>query len=466
MADKSKGAVKLLAIDDTRENLDLIVDALAQDSLDIITASDADEGLRMFLDVRPAIVLLDLVMPGVSGMEALERMVARDPGAEIILMTAHYSTESAVQAIQKGAADYLTKPLDLQKLRGRIADFLAEVETRRKASQLDRELLENYQFEGIIGRSPAILETFAKIRRIAPHFQTLLICGPTGTGKELVARAVHRLSPSRSGPFAACNCAAIVDTLVESELFGYMRGAFTGATQDKVGLFESANGGTVFLDEIGELSLAAQAKLLRVLQQREVQRVGSTKTQTVDVKVIAATNREMRKQVDQGKFREDLYYRLSMVEISLPTLAERQEDLPLLEKHFVQHFASQYGKEIRGITRRAQQHLARYSWPGNVRELENVIGTAAMMTDGPMIDLADLPATLRSPAEPVQGGTELLSLEEVQNRHLNRVLELVGGNKARAAEILGVGRATVYQMLARLKSTSTDGKAKFATEGA
>ena len=462
MAD-SQNILKLLAIDDTPQNLELIAEALAQNSLEIITTSDTDEGLRLFHDLHPAIVLLDLVMPKMSGMEVLERMVADDPGAEIILMTAHYSTESAVQAIQKGAADYLTKPLDLEKLRNRIEIIVAEAEKRRQAFQLDHALLDTYQFQGIIGRSPAMLETFAKIRRVAPHFQTLLVTGSTGTGKELVARALQRLSPVASGPFAVCNCAAIVETLVESELFGYVRGAFTGATQDKAGLFESANDGTVFLDEIGELPLPAQAKLLRVLQQREIQRVGSTKTRAVDVRVVGATNRDLRELVVDGRFREDLYYRLSMIEIRLPTLTERREDLPLLQKHFVEQFAKQYGKDIKGITRRAQQRLARHGWPGNVRELENVIGNAAMMTQGDTIDLADLPESVRNPPEPLKSNEEMLSLEEVQNRHLQRVLELVGGNKVRAAEVLGVSRATIYEMLARIKNAPKGLKSKSAT---
>lgn len=461
MADKISH-LTLLAIDDTQPNLDLISEALAQDGLQILTAGDAEQGFQLFHEHRPAIVLLDLFMPNVEGMELLERMVAADPGADIILMTAHYSTESAVQAIQKGAADYLTKPLDLTKLRDRIGLLLAEAEKRRQVLQLDQALLGACQFEGIIGRSPAMLDTFAKIRRVAPHFQTVLVTGATGTGKELVARALHHLSPSQANTFAVCNCSALVETLLESELFGYVRGAFTGANQDKIGLFESANGGTVFLDEIGELPLAAQAKLLRVLQQREVQRVGSPKTRAVDVRVIGATHRNLRALVAEGKFREDLYYRLSMVEIHLPRLAERKEDLPLLQKYFVEKFATQYAKPIKGITRRAQTRMAGHAWPGNVRELENVIGSAAMMVHGDTIDLADLPEPLRSQVEVAEEGEFLVSLEEIENRHLLRVLEHVGGNKARAAEILGIGRATLYQMLARMKGSQTTRKTKSA----
>jgi DNA-binding NtrC family response regulator len=460
MADRPN-SLTLLAIDDTPQNLELIAESLAQDGLEILTSTDAEVGLQVFTQKRPAIVLLDLVMPKMNGMELLERMIAADPGADIILMTGQYSTDSAVEAIQKGASDYLTKPLDLAKLRNRVTNLLVEAEKRRKILQLDHELLDAYQFEGIIGRSPAILDTFAKIRRVGPHFQTVLVTGPTGSGKELVARALHRLTKNASGPFAVCNCSALVETLLESELFGYVRGAFTGATQDKVGLFESADGGTVFLDEIGDLPLPAQVKLLRVLQEREVQRVGSPKTRAVDVRVVGATHRDLRALVSGGKFREDLYYRLAMVEIRLPGLSERKEDLPLLQKHFVEKFSALYGKEIKGITRRAQLQMARHHWPGNVRELENMIGSAAMMAQGNVIDLPDLPEPLQNQSEPRGPEDALVSLAEVQNRHLLRVLEHVGGNKVRAAEILGVSRATVYEMLARIKDAQKPGaKAK------
>lgn len=449
--------VKLLVVDDTRENLELITEALAQKGVQILTANDPEMGFELFLRARPQIVLLDLVMPKLSGMELLERIAAADPGTDVILMTGHYSAESAVEAIQKGACDYLTKPLDLEKLRNRIRALLEDAEKRQQAFQLDLALVDAFQFEGMIGRSPLILETFARIRRVAPHYQTILVSGATGTGKELVARALHHLSPRASGPFVVCNCSALVETLLESELFGYVRGAFTGATQDKAGIFEQANGGTVFLDEIGELSPPAQAKLLRVLQQREVQRVGSPIPHAVDVRVIGATNRQLRAMVADGHFRDDLYYRLSMVEISLPRLLDRKEDLPLLQKYFVEKFAQQYGKPIRGITRRAQLRMAAYSWPGNIRELENVIGNAAMMTQGSTIDVDDLPELLKNTASLGSGADEdMLSLQELQNRHVAKVLERVGGNKARAAEILGISRTTIYEMLSKMNENESE----------
>jgi DNA-binding NtrC family response regulator len=443
---------KVLAIDDEPQSLEFIKDALSGERLELHTANSADGAREVFGRIRPQIVLLDLVMPGIAGWGLLEEIVTKDPGVDVVLMTAHYSTESAVEAIQRGACDYLNKPLSLERFLRRISQLLGEAENRQRTMKLDQELLDVYQFEGIVGRSPLLLDVFAKIRRVAPHFRTALVTGATGTGKELVARALHRLGPVASNPFVVCNCSAIVETLLESELFGYVRGAFTGATQDKVGVFEYANRGTVFLDEIGDLPLAAQAKLLRVLQNQEVQRVGSPAPKTIDVRVIAATNHNLRTLIAEGKFREDLYYRLAMVEIPLPKLIDRREDLPLLQRYFLEKFSTEYKKQVTGITRRAQTLLSSYRWPGNVRELENVIGNACMMVDGPVIDIADLPQQLRSPASTSEQDESLISLDELQKRHLTRVLERVGGNKARAAEILGISRATVYELLAQMKS--------------
>lgn len=442
----------LLAIDDNGENLELIRAALDAQNIEVLTADDPEAGFEIFLKRRSRLVLLDLVMPKVSGMELLERIVALDPVVDVILFTSHYSPESAVEAIQKGACDYWTKPLDVEKLRSRVSVFLAEAARRRETLRLDRELVDACQFEGMVGRSPLMLDVFARIRRVAPHFRTVLVTGPTGTGKELVANALHRLSPVR-GQFAVCNCSALVDTLVESELFGYVRGAFTGAQQDKAGLFEYADGGTVFLDEIGELAPAAQAKLLRVLQNRQVQRVGAVSPRNVDVRVVAATHRDLKAMVREGKFREDLYYRLAVVEIMLPSLANRREDLPLLQRFFIEKFATDYNKTISGLTRRAQTRMSAYPWPGNIRELENVIGNACMMVQGSLIDIDDLPESLRGPINSDSSEDEaLLSLEEVQRRHILRVLKAVDGHKTRAAEILGIGRATIYEMLSKMKA--------------
>jgi two-component system response regulator AtoC len=291
---------------------------------------------------------------------------------------------------------------------------------------------------------------FAKIRRVAPHFRTALITGPTGTGKELVARALHKLSPVLRNRYVICDCPTLVESLAESQLFGYVKGSFTGALQDRAGLFESADGGVIFLDEIGDLSLSAQAKLLRVLQDHQVRRVGSCASREVDFRVIAATNRDLLTMVRNGEFREDLYYRLAVVEIRLPALADRREDLPLLERHFVQKYAAQYQKPIAGLTRRAQALMATYPWPGNIREVESVIGHACIMANGEFLDIMDLPDTIRNYSQ-LPANEVLFSLEQMQMRHVMRVLEEVGGNKAQAAEILGIARATLYQMLSKVK---------------
>jgi DNA-binding NtrC family response regulator len=464
MAQVQNARLKLLVIDDNAETLRFIRDALASDQLEILTADNPETGLELFFQHHPLIVLVDLMMPKISGMQVLETFVAADPAVEVILITAYYSTESAVEAIQKGAYDYLTKPLDLEKLRARIGSIQAEAERRERTAQLDRALLDVYEFEGMIGRSPLMLEVFARIRRVSPHFKTILVTGNTGTGKELVARALHRLSPVSAKPFAVVNCSALVETLLESELFGYVKGAFTGAVRDKVGVFEYADGGTVFLDEIGELPMSAQAKLLRVLQNQEVQRVGSPVPQMVNVRVIAATNRDLKSRIAEGAFREDLYYRLAMVEIALPPLADRKEDLPLLQRALVSKFAAQYHKEIHGITRRAQARLARHSWPGNVRELENVIGNACIMVQGNVIDINDLPELLRRREDPMENESGILTLEQVQGRHVLDVLHRVRGNKLRAAEALGIGRGTLYEMLARMKTPAVVGGDRRAGE--
>jgi len=405
-------------------------------------------------------VLTDLIMPRMNGIEVLERIMEVDPATDVILMSAHYSTESAVEAVRKGASDYLNKPVSIGPLRERIARLVEEVRKRQRSLQLEDELRTNSEFEGIVGRSPQMWEMFWRIRRVAPHYRALLITGETGTGKDMVARAVHRLSPVASGNYVVLNCSAIVETLFESELFGHAKGSFTGATHDKPGLFEHAHGGTLFLDEIGDMPLATQAKLLRVLQNQEVQRVGSLNARKVDVRVIAATNHDLRTAVAEKRFREDLYYRLSMVEIRMPRLADRKEDLPLLQRHFVARFARQYKKEIRGLTHRAQIRLSRHSWPGNVRELENVIGHAAMMAVNEVLDAPDLPEYLHSSESAVEetaaarpaGGT----LAEVERAHIIRVLRETDGVVSAAAVRLDVPRTTLNALMRRLGISRDD----------
>jgi DNA-binding NtrC family response regulator len=444
--------LSIVILDDNPGSLELLSTALGQDGIVIHTASRPSEALELIRQHRPQLVLTDLVMPEMSGLDVLNRVMEIAPATDVVLMTAHYTTETAVQAIRNGAADYLEKPIRLPILRERVGRLIAEA---RKRQQLGSEP----EFEGIIGSSAPMAEMFARIRRIAPHYRSALIQGATGTGKDLVARALHSRSGVK-GQYVVLNCSAVVETLFESELFGHVRGAFTGADRDKPGLFEAANEGTLFLDEIGDMPIATQAKLLRALQNQEIQRVGSLQARKVNVRVIAATHRNLRQGVADKLFREDLYYRLAMIEIPVPALAERKEDLPLLIQHFETRFSQQFGKQIRGLTARARLILERHSWPGNVRELENAIGHAAMMTESGEIDAGDLPPSLagepavKSPAgltgttvSPSVSVPEDASLAEHERQLVVSALEKAQGNQSQAARTLSIGRdALRYKM--------------------
>ena len=461
--------ISLLLIDDDPGSLDLFSNALEQPGLEILTASDAEVGLDIVCSRHPHIVLTDLVMPHLSGLDVLERIMEVDPATDVMLMTAQYSSDTAVEAIQKGASDYLNKPISLPMLRKRVGRLVEEARKRQRSLHLEDELRTNSEFEGIIGRSPLMSEMFLRIRRVSPHYRTVLITGGTGTGKDLAARALHQLSPVSSGRYVVLNCSAVVETLFESELFGHVKGSFTGATQDKPGLFEHAHGGTLFLDEIGDMPLTTQAKLLRVLQNQEVQRVGALSARKVDVRVVAATNHDLRALIAEKRFREDLYYRLSMVEIQVPRLEERKEDLPLLQRHFITRFAAAYRKEIRGLTRRAQIRLSQHSWPGNVRELENVIGYAAMMTMGDMIDVQDLPPYLHAHSEHSAHAaplppSDIGTFQEQERSLLIRALGAAAGNQSKAARLLRIGRdALRYKLKKHNLKTPDSGRASAAT---
>jgi DNA-binding NtrC family response regulator len=450
--------LRLLIIDDNAGSLELLSTALQHDDLEIYTADEPQRGLAMVYRHRPQVVLTDLVMPGLSGLEVLDRIVQFDPAIEVVLMTAHYSTESAVDAIRRGASDYLNKPINLPVLRTRVNGLLEQARRRHRASQLESELLGTARLEGMVGNSPAMWDLFSKIRRIAPHFRTVLITGPTGTGKDMVARTLYKLSPAAKGKFVVLNCSAVVETLFESELFGHVRGAFTGAASDKIGLFEYANEGVLFLDEIGDMPMSTQAKLLRALQNQEIQRVGSLVARKVNVRVIAATHQDLRAAIAEKRFREDLYYRLTMVEVSAPPLTERSGDLPLLIRHFVAQFAAQYGKQISGLTPRAEIVLSRHNWPGNIRELENVLGHSCMMVSNDRIDVPDLPDYLRSSGSVASGppaGAGLSPLDEQEYRLLSEALTASKGNQSEAARLLKIGRDALRYKIKKFGIEST-----------
>ncbi len=471
MTDAAQSASLLLIIDADPGNLELLSNALARPALEILMASSSEDGLYLFRSRRPQIVITELMMPHMGGMQVLEQIMETDPATHVILMTAHSSTESAVKAVKKGASDYWNKPVSLGLVREQIGKLMEESRERKRSQQLEDELRANSGFEGIVGSSRPMYEMLSRVRCVAPYYRTALIVGETGTGKDLVAHALHRLSPVASGPYVVLNCSAVVETLFESELFGHVKGSFTGATHDKQGFFEHAHGGTLFLDEIGDMPPSTQAKLLRVLQSQELQRVGALNGRKVDVHVVAATNHDLRAAISEKRFREDLYYRLSMVEIETPRLTDRQGDLSLLERHFVARFAAQYGKEIRGLTDRAQVWLSQHSWPGNVRELENVIGCAAMMTMTDMIDVEDLPPYLQAPSGPKEHTALSIAsrpadvLKSQERLLIMRALEKAGGNQTHAARILHISRDRLRYKVKKHNLQTSDSKQASAAAG-
>jgi len=443
--------LSVCVVDDDAAMVDFVVALLEGMGFPALGTADPGEALEWVRAGACRVVISDMKMPHMDGLEFLDRALQSDPEMQVLLMTGYYSVDSAIEAVKRGAYDYLCKPLDRARLE-RTLDELAELETRdRRISELEEQFLQDAEFHGIVGRSPAMLEVFELIQKIAKHYTNALITGPTGSGKELMARALHQLSPVGSQRFAVCNCSALVDTLLESQLFGHVRGAFTGATDTRPGLFEYAHGGTVFLDEIGEISMPTQVKLLRVVQNREIQRVGSPEVKRVDIRLIAATNRDLPTEVQAGRFREDLFYRLNTIQVRVPGLAERPDDIPLLTHFLLRKYSEAYGKKIQGITRRARTVLQHYPWPGNVRELENVISTACMTVANTTIDVGDLPEQIRKPQTTGSRGEnwQPLPLDEVRRQHIRRVLEMCGGNRVRAAELLGIGRTSLYRFLKR-----------------
>jgi DNA-binding NtrC family response regulator len=446
---------RLLIVDDEPSILMLVRRFAEGRDFDVITHSGGHSLLAELGTMKPDAALLDRHMPEVGGLDILRVIRNIDPECQVILMTGDATVDSAIQAVKLGALDYLRKPLDFGRLGELLNTIKYSIERRQKLMAADGELANRIEFYGMIGRDPGMQELFDLIRRFAPHARTALITGETGTGKELVARALHKLGPRRERRFTAFNCSAIVDTLFESELFGHTRGAFTGAVDAKPGLFELADGGTLFLDEVGELPLHVQAKLLRVIEYGEVQRVGSSESRRVDVRIIAATNRRLLHDVASGAFRQDLYYRLNVVEIPLPALRDRRDDIPYLTAAFIKEFATRFGKPLVGVSAGAERLLHDAPWPGNVRELRNVIERACILSDGRILHERELlsvlgraplrPAVTVSatapPGEPADAGPPL------SRQTVEQALQRVGGNRSAAARMLRISRRALYRRL-------------------
>jgi DNA-binding NtrC family response regulator len=452
VASMTRKNLPICVVDDEIDLVDVTTDRLTKLGFPTFGTTSPLEALQKIRLGGCRAVIADFKMPAMDGLAFLEKVLQYDPGIYVILVTGYYSVDAAIDAIKRGAYDYLAKPLDFARVT-KTLDDLAELFTQRsQIRDLEDRLLQNLQFHGIVGRSPAMFEVFDLAKKVARHYSNVLITGPTGSGKELIARAIHHMSPVGQERFAVCNCSALVDTLLESQLFGHIRGAFTGATDTRPGLFEYANGGTVFLDEVGETSLQMQAKLLRVIQNREIQRVGSPEVKKIDVRLIAATNRDLRAEVLAGRFREDLFYRLNTIEIRVPGLSERAEDIPILIQHFLKKYSQAYAKSFQGLSRRAQIAMLQHDWPGNVRELENVISSAAITATADFIDVTDLPEHLQKPRRAAAHADENwrpLPLDEIRGVHIQRVLEMCSGNRVRASQILGIGRTSLYRFLKR-----------------
>jgi len=444
----------ILVVDDEPGQRAMLHAVLSAEGYEIAEAKDGASALAQVEAHFYDLILMDVRMAQLDGMAALKAIKTRSPGIPIILMTAYGTVRDAVEAMKAGAYDYLTKPLDIDELKLTVARGLRHATLEEENARLRALVGRDVDIGPIIGTSEPMRRVFEAIALVAPTEATALILGESGTGKELVAQAIHANSPRRAGPLITVNCAALPETLLESELFGHERGAFTGATERRLGRFELAHGGTIFLDEIGDLPPTAQTKLLRVLQSQEFERVGGTNTLKIDVRVIAATNKDLEAAVRAGQFREDLWYRLYVFPLTLPPLRERRDDIPLLAEHFLKRYAERHRRRLRGLTPRALDLLMRYEWPGNVRELEHTIERAVILARGEHITPEEFPPTIRAiggdPTDTTPQEPPLpvgLSLKDVERELIRRTLEHTGGNRTKAAEILGISRATLHNKL-------------------
>ncbi len=458
--DAPKASGRVLIIDNDEPHALTVADGLERVGFVCTTATSGTEGLKKLEKQEFDVVITDLVMNDVDGLEVLSRAKDDQPDAEVILVTGHGTVPSAVSAMQQGAFNYLLKPLDINQLRAVTEKAAGSARLRRTNVELNRRLDEKFGFEGVVGTSARMNDLISMLKRIAPTSASVLIQGETGTGKELVAQAIHQNSPRKNKPFVALNCAALSDTILESELFGHIAGAFTDARSDRIGKFEYADGGTLFLDEVGDMPLPTQIKLLRVLESGEITRVGSNTPVKVNVRLVSATNRNLETAIAAGTFRSDLYHRLKVVTIDLPRLADRREDIPLLIEHFMKQFAKQHEKTVKSMSTAARRRLMAHDWPGNVRELRNAVERMVVVDLDGVLDADDLPTELMDPATleaaavaPTDGRGDSLAalvgkpLEEVERLFIAETLEAAGGNREEAARMLAIGERTLYRKI-------------------
>lgn len=450
--------MRVLIVDNDEPHAQAVAESLARVRYDCTVATSGAGGARLIEQDDFDVIITDLVMSDVGGLEILAQAKQDLPDAEVILVTGHGTIPSAVAAMQQGAFNYLLKPLDLGQLRA-VTDKAADSARLRRANvELNRRLDEKFGFEGVVGSSPKMNGVIDLLKRIAPTNASVLIQGETGTGKELVAQAIHQNSPRKNKPFVALNCAALSENILESELFGHIRGAFTDASADRMGKFEYAHGGTLFLDEVGDMPLATQIKLLRVLESAEITRVGSNEPVKVNVRILSATNRNLEQQISTGSFRADLYHRLKVVTVSLPRLVDRSQDIPLLIEHFIRQFARRHDKSIKSMSTAARRRLIGYDWPGNVRELRNTVESMVVVDFDGVLDIDDLPGELVAESapgnEPAPGHLSGLvgkPLADIERLFIAETLKLTGGNREEAADMLGIGERTLYRKIKEYK---------------
>jgi len=450
MVNKALGEIEVLVVEDEPAQAEAVGEALAGLGYAPLVAGDGQAGLALFERHDPYVVVTDLKLGGaVDGMGVLEGVSSSMRTCEVVMITAHGSIEICKQALREGAYDYIEKPVDLDLLRTVVKRAVEKVTLERENQRLASRLEEKFSFSGLVGESPAMLRVLDKVRRAAASDVTVLLRGESGVGKELFARAIHENSPRKSRLFEPVNCAGLSETLLESELFGHVKGAFTGATSDRKGFFAMADGGTLFLDEIGDMPLAMQAKLLRILEDQVVTPVGATRGFQVDVRIISATNQDLAAAVEAGRFRKDLYFRIRQVEIELPSLQERREDIGPLLTHFLREFTATEGAEVRDFTPAAMRALKSYDWPGNVRELRNCVKAMVVLADSEKIDVADLPFEIHQHSSSTDELSNLagVNLNELEKTAISRTLEMVNGNREQAAKMLGIGERTLYRKI-------------------